>query len=143
MKRTVSLLAAFGLAALSTASVAQPVAERPSEKITVFAPYLVQKKEQSANIHTPVLYISIQRRVSYADLDLAKPVDAAAFKSRIGEAANAACKQFDTLYPPQAYVPLSNVKDCARAASEQAMAVANEIITFWRSTPAKDEGTVR
>lgn len=143
MKRTNLLFAALGILALSAASVAQPAAERPSEEITVVAPYLVQTREQKANIRTPVMYISIQRRVSYADLDLTNPADAAALKSRIGEAANAACKQFDTLYPPQAYVPLSNVKDCAKGASEQAMAVANEIITFWRSAPAKTEGTVR
>jgi len=118
------------------AGSAQPAPEQqPSEEITVFAPYLVQKREIKSDIRTPVLYVSIRHQVSYADLDLTQVADAAEFQSRIHGAADMVCRQFDVLYPPRTFVPLSNVKDCVKTANDQAMMVARDIILFWRQVP--------
>ena len=48
---------------------------------------------------TPVQLISIARRVSYADLDLNSASGAAALEKRVGETAQATCKELDRLYP--------------------------------------------
>ena len=127
MKKLALSVVAFA-AAISTASVAQPA---PSEEVTVIAPYYVHQKVIKTDIRSPLLAVSIEKRVSYAGLDLSKAADADKFRTRITDAATALCRQLELLYPPTAYVPLSS-QNCAKQAADRAMFSANIIIDFWR-----------
>ena len=131
--KKLALSAAVLIAAISTATMAQPVEKlAPSEEITVIAPYYVHQKAVKNDIRSLLQAVSIEKRVSYADLDLRKPADADKFRARISDAATSLCKQLDLLYPPIAYVPLST-QDCVKTAADRAMFSANIIIDFWRS----------
>jgi len=131
MKKLTLSVAAFA-AVISTASVAQPVASQsPTEEVTVVAPYYLHQKEIKSDIRSRLLAVSVEKRVSYADLDLKKPADVDKFRTRISDAATGLCKQLELLYPPTAYVPLSS-QNCAKRATDRAMFSANIIIDFWR-----------
>jgi UrcA family protein len=103
---------------------------QPSEEVTVLAPYVVEKKVMKTSpgsIHSPVLAISTERHVSYSDLDLSKPEDAAKLESRIIDAAKEACAALDKQYPVQVYVPVGR-GNCVKDATREALSTARVII---------------
>ena len=117
MKQLALPLVTFA-AAISTASVAQPVAKQsPTEEVTVIAPYYLHQKEIKSDIRSRLLAVSIEKRVSYADLDLSRPAGVGKFRTRISDAATVLCKHLELLYPPTAYVPLSS-QNCAKTATD-------------------------
>ena len=81
-----------------------------------------------------VMEISTEREVSYSDLDLSNPGDAAKLQQRISEAAKEACAQLDKEYSPITYAPVSDSRSCARNATNEAMAMAKEIIDASKKT---------
>ncbi|HVZ27568.1 MAG TPA: UrcA family protein [Rhizomicrobium sp.] len=124
MMKKILIFAAAGMTALCPTAFAQDI--KPSENITVTAPLLVIPKEQKLKgMH--VLSLSVEKVVSYADLDLSKPGDAAKFRTRISDTAAELCKELDSKYPPAVYIPVTN-QNCIKATTDSAMPVVNEII---------------
>lgn len=90
-------LLACGAAAVSaqTARVGEPVFE-----LTVVAPRLVRRPATRENATgAPVELVSLTRRVSYSDLDLAKPADVLELDRRIEAVAREACEQLAGVFP--------------------------------------------
>ena len=96
------------------------------EKITVQGPYTVrtEKTKRSLGGHMPEVTISVSQNVGYTDLDLSKPEDVAKLRDRVNVAAKDSCRELDTRFPRDVYVPVgeSSRKDCVRNATGQALA---------------------
>ena len=132
-----------GLATLGSAMLvlAAPAGAQPAqsadaqlEVVVVTAPSVVFHELKSAaasrvlgrGMARSVSVITVNRSVSYADLDLTK--DAAIFEKRINDAAAEACRVLDKRYPKSVYIPVSPNEDCAANAAANAMKVANQVI---------------
>jgi UrcA family protein len=63
----------------------------------------------------PIVLVEVRHRVSYADLELSIPSNVKVFKTRVRDAARAACADLTRLYPSS-----STSDDCARKAEENA-----------------------
>mgnify|MGYP001565668631 CR=1 FL=1 len=95
------------------------------EEITVEASPIVKETKGDAASPAPGYYkVMMSSRVSYADLDLAKPADAATLESRINQAATDVCAGLGKAYPDSA----PNTKECAKRATEKAMVDARKVI---------------
>lgn len=64
--------------------------------------------------------VQVTQNVSYKDLDLTKTADAAKLEDRIAAAAQATCKELDTLYPITASA--TGTQSCVKETKERAMA---------------------
>jgi UrcA family protein len=71
----------------------------------------------------PEADVVMSSRVSYADLDLAKPADVAALEKRIKEAANFVCDKLGKAYPDSG----PDTKECAKRAADKALAEARKV----------------
>jgi UrcA family protein len=105
----------MGLTGIATSNVilAQQIEENGLEEITVTAPRLVTKQVVGrTSAGSKVELITLQRRVSYADLDLALHANVAQLETRVNDIAKEACDDLAKMYP------LSDPKtpDCVRAA---------------------------
>jgi UrcA family protein len=99
--------------ATSNVILAQQIEENGLEEITVTAPRLVTKQVLGrTSAGSKVELITLQRRVSYADLDLALHANVAQLETRVNDIAKEACDDLAKMYP------LSDPKtpDCVRAA---------------------------
>jgi UrcA family protein len=99
--------------ATSNVILAQQIEENGLEEITVTAPRLVTKQVVGrTSAGSKVELITLQRRVSYADLDLALHANVAQLETRVNDIAKEACDDLAKMYP------LSDPKtpDCVRAA---------------------------
>jgi UrcA family protein len=99
--------------ATGNAILAQQIEENSLEEITVTAPRLVTKQVVGRTAAgSNVELITLQRRVSYADLDLALHANVAQLETRVNDIAKEACEDLAKMYP------LSDPKtpDCVRAA---------------------------
>jgi len=67
--------------------------------------------------------VVMSSRVSYADLDLAKPTDVATLELRIKEAATVVCDKLGKAYPDSG----PNTKECAKRAADKALAEAKKV----------------
>lgn len=98
------------------------LADTPLPTINIEASVVSKKVIAMSSSGVPTEQVTVTRRVSYSDLDLKTYAGAAALKRRVEDAAQAACKQIDELYPiEQAQAP-SCVKDSVAAADEQVKA---------------------
>ncbi len=91
---SIALLAAAGLCLVGAA-----VADNPLPTIRIEATMISKKVIGRSDIGVPLEEVTVTRRVSYADLDLATYSGATALKRRVESAARLACKQLDKLYP--------------------------------------------
>ena len=124
MNKLVSISTGLAIALVAPAAFAQEA--QPSETIHITAPLLVIQKEQKVKgMH--VLSLSVEKVVSYADLDLSKEAGAAAFRTRISDTASELCKELDSKYPQSVYIPVTN-QNCVKAATDGAMPLVKEII---------------
>jgi len=101
-------------------------ADTGEEEITVVAPRLVQKEvvgtSPSGAVTTEL--ISLTRRVSYADLDLADADKVAELEQRIRDTAKEACDQLAKLYPMAQTTP----RRCVDEAVGEAMAQVRRLV---------------
>jgi UrcA family protein len=76
-------------------------------------------------IGAPVEQITVTRRVSYADLDLASKSGADALEKRVNETAKSSCEDLDKHYP----LETSTAGDCTNAAIKLAMVQVREAVS--------------
>ena len=117
---------------------AQPVESGLHEVVVVTAPSVVFHDTKApagagsrvlgGGMLRPIEVVSVNRSVSFADLDLSKDADAATLGKRINDAAADACRALDRRYPKKTYIPVSPNEDCAANAAANAMKVANQVI---------------
>ena len=100
---------------LGAALAAGFVIAQETPEVTVEAARTVQISRTSSGV--PIEEISLKRRVSYSDLDLAMEAGVATLEKRVTEAANGACKELDKMYPLTAPSEMS----CSKAATDDAM----------------------
>jgi UrcA family protein len=99
-------------------AIASGTVAAQTPEIVVEAPR-VQHTDQGAPGGAQVDIISVTHRVSYKDLDIATTAGARALEQRVKDAASAACKEIDKLYPMQASA--SSYPSCEKAAVDKAM----------------------
>lgn len=120
-----SLMVLTGIAT-SGVILAQQIEENGLDEITVTAPRLVTKQVVGrTSSGSKVELITLQRRVSYADLDLALHANVAQLETRVNDIAKEACDDLAKMYP------LSDAKtpDCVRAAVAGAKAQLDAAVT--------------
>ena len=100
------------------------VLAQPLEEIVVEATPIVKESKADTASPAPGYYkVVMSSRVSYADLDLAKPTDVAKLEWRINEAATVVCDKLGKAYPDSG----PNTKECAKRAAEKALAEARKV----------------
>lgn len=106
-----------GIAA-DDAILAQQPEQNGASEITVTAPRTVTKQVIERNAPGNIEQITLQRHVSYADLDLILHADVQQLEARVNDVAKEACEDLAKMYP------LSDPKtpDCVRAAVADARA---------------------
>lgn len=116
-------LAAIALAIAGLAVESIPAFAQPTEVVSVVAPRVVRQTIGRSTIGAPIEMATISRSVSYADLDLSKPADAATFETRIKDTATSLCAELDRIY-------LNETRDpkCVQKASDEAMTRAEQLI---------------
>lgn len=106
------------LIALSTmlAATAANAGDTPaSNEVTVQAERPTTKVVDKSGI-APTILATVKYRISYSDLDLSIPSNATTLKTRVRDAARAACGDLDRLYA----IPTDRSNDCLRKAEESA-----------------------
>ncbi len=106
------------------------------EQVIVVAPYVVRRaivspagnRATGGGMLRPLDVISVDRSVSFSDLDLTQTKDDATFEKRINDAAADACREIDKRYPKNVYIPVSPNQDCVGIAAGNAMKIADELI---------------
>lgn len=130
------LVGLIASAAFVAAAVALPVEPGLHEVVVVTAPSVVfhdvkapaGSRALGGGMLRPIEVVSVNRSVSFADLDLTKDADAATLGKRINDAAADACRVLDQRYPKKTYIPVSPNDDCAANAAGNAMKIANQVI---------------
>ena len=123
-------------AAFVAAALAQPVDSGLHEVVVVTAPSVVfhdtkapaGSRAAGGGMLRPIEVVSVNRSVSFADLDLSKDADAATLAKRVNDAAADACRALEQRYPKKTYIPVSPSEDCAANAAANAMKIANQVI---------------
>ncbi|MGA2399627.1 MAG: UrcA family protein [Steroidobacteraceae bacterium] len=92
------------------------------KEIVVETPRVERAKEHGA-LGAPIDIISVTHRVTYKDIEINTRLGAQVLETRVKDAAKAACKEIDALYPLTA--PSS---DCERTAVDKAMVQVHEAI---------------
>jgi UrcA family protein len=130
-----SVLTSTSPALAQPAPAAPPPQTATAAAITVVAPRVVRHEVSGPArfAGSPVEVLSLQRAVSFADLDLTTQDGVDEFQKRIMYGALAACDQMEAEYPSNIYVPVPANQNCPDTTARQAMAVANEIIAAARS----------
>lgn len=122
---------------MAAPALAQPApSDAAGEVVTVTAPSVVFHKSKSSagtrmtggGMLRPIEVISVNRSVSYADLDLTKNTDVDTFTKRIDDAAKDACAVLDKRYPKNIYIPVTPDDNCAKNAAGNAMRIADQVI---------------
>lgn len=81
----------------------------------------------------PITEISVTYRVSLGDLNLATHSGATAAEQRLSDAALAACRQIARQYPDST----PSDRQCAKEASDRAMAKLHELVAAAESAPGR------
>jgi UrcA family protein len=100
------------------------VLAQPLEEIVVEGSPIVKELSKETPAAPGYYKVAMSSRVSYADLDLAKPADVAKLESRIKEAATVVCDKLGKAYPESG----PNTKECAKRAADKSMTEAKKII---------------
>jgi len=118
---------AIALAMSGTAAVAQ------TPDVQIEAGKVQQKIVQLSEYGTPIERFWVDRKVNYADLDLATTAGSAELMRRVTEAAKEACAQVLAADP----VDLSDADDgsCLRTAKDGALKRVNAAIEQRRNSP--------
>jgi len=124
------------LLAASAPGFAQPATSADTspanEMVTVYAPFVVRHKPvkpmMSRTASTGLELVSVSRSVSFHDLDLSKPIDAATLENRVHRAAADACSELDKRFPRSIYLPVPEKQDCIGNAVSEAMVSVKQLI---------------
>lgn len=125
--RILGIAAAPAALAIALIGLSAPVSAQSEEAtpllegITVTAPRIVHKKVQTGRREWVT---ELTARVSYADLDLAKPDDLKTMEGRVSEAATRICQQLSGVYPDGK----PSVDVCTQRAIDGAMTQVREIV---------------
>ncbi|HWY61145.1 MAG TPA: UrcA family protein [Rhizomicrobium sp.] len=123
MKRFL-ITGAAAILCLAGAANAQSIKSDPSETVTVVPPYSTQSGAPlKGGMQTTI--VSLNRYVSYRDLDLSKPSDRIELENRVHATAREACNALDAKFPQSVYIPVPESQDCVGSASRGALAMAN------------------
>lgn len=121
--RTANCFMAVAAALATTFSCGAYAQSTGSQEISVIAPQVSVSldKKRDAGQQRVRIY-SVQRRVSFADLDLRSDADADRFRQRIRDAAQGGCNAISKKYP--------NIRDdsCLNTAIGNAMVQADQVI---------------
>jgi UrcA family protein len=109
----------FGCLAVSGVGLAQ----QPSDVLVVEAPH-VERTVQVGPMGMKLPAMSIDYKVSYADLNLGTHSGAAELEKRINETAHKACDQLAKLYPET----VQSDPPCVQVAIKNAMVQAHQLI---------------
>ena len=90
-------VAATGLIFITGPAVAQQPSE-VTEEVVVQAPIVVRKVGRT-NIGGKIELIELNRRVSYADLDLSKHADVIELEARVETISKESCNKLSAMYP--------------------------------------------
>jgi UrcA family protein len=116
-----------GLAIVAGSAIAQPL-----EVVTVEAARSTAVGQSTYGV--PIREVTIQSRISYADLDLTSASGALQLENRIKETAKVTCEQIKVDIPAEG----SSQAACVKDAVDGAMKDAQKVIEAKRSThPAK------
>lgn len=107
----------IALSAMLAATAASAADTQVTGEVTVQAERPTAKVVGRSQIGAPVVSTGVQYRVSYTDLELSIPSNAKVLKTRVRDAARAACTDLDKLYP----IATSGSDECSRRAEEGAM----------------------
>jgi len=99
------------------------VLAQPLEEIVVEGSPIVEEHAAKTPFAPGYYKVVMSSRVSYADLDLAKPTDVATLELRIKEAATVVCDKLGKAYPDSG----PNTKECAKRAADKALAEAKKV----------------
>ena|SRR5690242_21555250 len=124
-------LAVAGSAIAIAPALAQPGAQASAaQEVTVIAPKVARHHYAGGPrfFGAPIEVVSLTKTVSFADLDLTKQADVSTFEARVQATAQAACGDLEIKYPSTYYVPVPADQNCQQTASDQAMALAKEVI---------------
>lgn len=105
------------------------------ETVTVHnAPYTIHRQEISRQMARQLALskVSVDKQVSYSDLDLSRPEDAAKLKDRIREAAVDSCNQLEHRFPSSVFIPVPAQQNCVGEATGQALAQVQGITALNR-----------
>lgn len=122
-----SLIAAIAVfpVVLASHALAQ---EAGSQEISVIAPQVtVEQQKPNDSGMMKVLIYTVQRRVSFADLDLRQDADAQRFRQRIRDAAQEGCDQITREHP------FAQDGRCVKTATDNAMVQADRVIEAARA----------
>ena len=121
---------AIGLA-VAVGAAGMTLAQAVEKEVTVMARRVVRTAVGSA---VPMEEVIVQRRVSYADLDLATDTGVAELDKRIRDTAKAACDEIVVKAPAST----SDDSACVKRAIDEAMAEAAKVIGERRgAAPAR------
>jgi UrcA family protein len=99
------------------------VLAQPVEEIVVEGSPIVEEHAVKTPSAPGYYKVAMSSRVSYADLDLAKPADFATLERRIKDAAMVVCDKLGKAYPESG----PNTKECAKRAADKALAEATKV----------------
>ena len=125
----VAVTVVSGLLGFASPAYAQAAADE-QEQVTVTAPpYTIHRTHGPQRQYRLLVpeRVSVSQAVSYADLDLSKPADAAEFKRRIEETARQVCEVLDR-HVPRSPFDIVLDPDCVRTTTERAMASARRVM---------------
>jgi UrcA family protein len=131
MKLQIALASAAMLLSGLTDWAAAQQAAQPSEEVTIFAPYLIQKIVTGPT-GAPAMMVTNSRNVSYHDLDLKTDADVATLEGRVRQAAQDICQELDQRYSPQIYVRIS--KHCAIDAANVGLTQLKALVAAIRGS---------
>lgn len=107
------------------ATAVQPNAR---ETITVYAPFVVHRANMQRKAGEQLELISVNRAVSFHDLNLKEAADQKTLETRVNQAAQDACKELDKRFPKNVYIPVPANQDCVANATNEAMLVVTQLI---------------
>ena len=120
-------IGAVGLALAGGAALAQDYgsdgADENGQNVTTTQELTVTgERHARSSIGAPIQWVSTQRTVYTADIDLSTPWGARELRARVQKAAQTACSELDTFHP----ITADDSPDCYKAAVNEAMAQAEE-----------------
>jgi UrcA family protein len=114
----------WGIAVALAAFAAGSLGAQGLEEVIVEASPMVKSPSTVTQPDPGYYKVALSSRVSYADLVLTKPADAAILEKRIHEAAQAVCTELGKAYPQSG----PDTPECAKRAAEKAMVTARKAI---------------
>jgi UrcA family protein len=96
--------------------------------VTVKPPYTIRQQTLTRNLSGQAQEerLTIQSRVSYADLDFSKQADVDTMRDRLRKAARDNCRELESRYPRFGYIPVREAH-CVRTATLQSFAQLDQI----------------